>query len=60
MLNSLEMEFVLIINLKLLLKIANSFFLNIVEHENFSANMKMPTNVGIFISLQRTFHAHLS
>ena len=33
----LRMKFVLLINLKLL-KIANSFFLNIVEYENFSAN----------------------
>ena len=56
------MKFVLLINLKLL-TIANSFLLNIAEHENFSANkyenannislllrnMKMPTVVGIFI-----------
>ena len=33
----LSMEFVLLINLKLL-TIANSFLLNIAEHENFSAN----------------------
>ena len=33
----LRMKFVLLINLKLLL-IANSFLLNITEHENFSAN----------------------
>ena len=33
----LSMKFVLLINLKLL-TIANSFLLNIGEHENFSAN----------------------
>ena len=33
----LSMKFVLLINLKLL-TIANSFLLNIAEHENFSAN----------------------
>ena len=33
----LSMKFVLLINLKLL-TIANSFLLNIVEHENFFAN----------------------
>ena len=32
-----SMKFVLLINLKLL-TIANSFLLNIAEHENFSAN----------------------
>ena len=37
MLNSLSMKFVLLINLKLQ-TIANSFLLNIAEHENFSAN----------------------
>ena len=31
------MKFVMLINLKLL-TIANSFLLNLVEHENFSAN----------------------
>ena len=35
--NSAEHEIVLLINLKLL-TIANSFLLNIAEHENFSAN----------------------
>ena len=38
MLNSAEMKFVLLINLKLL-TILNSFLLNIAEHENFSANI---------------------
>ena len=33
----LSIEFLLLINLKLL-TIANSFLLNIAEHENFSAN----------------------
>ena len=33
----LSMKFVLLVNLKLLI-IANSFLLNIAEHENFSAN----------------------
>ena len=33
----LSMKFVLFINLKLL-TVANSFLLNIAEHENFSAN----------------------
>ena len=33
----LSMKFVLLMNLKLL-KIANTFLLNIAEHENFSAN----------------------
>ena len=33
----LSMKFVLLINLKLL-TVANSFFLNIAEHENLSAN----------------------
>ena len=39
----LSIKFVLVINLKLR-TVANSFFLNLAEHENFSAkNMKMPT-----------------
>ena len=46
------MNFFLLINLKLL-TIANSFLLNIAEHENFSANMKMPAIVGIFIFISR-------
>ena len=41
----------LLINLKLL-KIANSFLLNVVKHENFSA-MKMPPIVGIFLFIRR-------
>ena len=42
------MKFVLLINLKLL-TIANSFLLNIAEHEKFSANKYgMLTIVGIF------------
>ena len=42
------MEFVLLINLKLL-SAANSFLLNIAEHENSSANKyENPTNVDIF------------
>ena len=35
--SQLSMKFILLINLNLL-KIANSFLLNIAEHENFSAN----------------------
>ena len=49
----LSMKFVLLINLKLL-TIANSFLLNIAEHENsLLINMKMPTIVGIFIFISR-------
>ena len=47
----LRMKFVLLINLKLL-KIANSFLLNIAEHEHFSAN-KYEAIVGIFIFISR-------
>ena len=43
MLNSAEHEIVLLINLKLVL-IANSFLLNIAEHENFAANKYENTN----------------
>ena len=56
------MKFVLLINLKLLTT-ANSFLLNIAEHEIFSSNkyenannilnMKMPTIVGMFIFVSR-------
>ena len=46
------MKFVMLINLKLL-TIANSFVLKIAEHENVSANMKMPTIYGIFIFVSR-------
>ena len=49
MLNSVEHEIVLQINLKLL-TIANPFFLNIAEHENFSANKYENANYFIFIS----------
>ena len=52
MLIQLSMKFSLLINLKLL-TIANSFLLNIDEHENFFANMKIPTIVGIFIFISR-------
>ena len=31
----------------------NSFLLNIAEHDNFSANMNMPSSVGIFIFISR-------
>ena len=49
----LNMKFVLLINPKLL-TISNSFLLNIAEHENsLLINMKMPTNVGIFIFISR-------
>ena len=44
------MKFVLLINLKIL-AFANSFLLNITEHENFSANKY--ENVGIFIFISR-------
>ena len=57
------MQFVLLINLRLLLQITkittkNSSLLNIAEHENFSANKyenanNMPTIVGIFIYISR-------
>ena len=46
------MKFVMLLNLKLL-TIANSFLLNIAEHENFSDNMKMLPFVGIFIFISR-------
>ena len=36
-----------------LLTFAIFVMLNIAEHENFSANMKMPTIVGIFIFISR-------
>ena len=55
------MKFVLI-NLKLLI-IANSFLLNVAEHDNFSLiNMKMPTIVGIsiFVSREISCSAELS
>ena len=55
----LSMKFVLLINLNWL-TIANSFLLNMTEHETFSANkyenanfLKMPTFVGIFIFISR-------
>ena len=49
----LSMKVFLLSNLRLLI-IANSFLLNIAEHENFSANkLKMPTVVGIFIFISR-------
>ena len=47
----MSMKFVLLINLKLLI-IANSFFLNIAEHENFFVNKYENADyemVGIFI-----------
>ena len=48
-----SMKFVMLIYLKLQL-IANSFLLNIAEHENSSANKyEMPTNVRIFIFISR-------
>ena len=47
------MKFVLLINLKLPIT-ANSFLLNIGEHENFSANKYENANfVGIFIFIGR-------
>ena len=42
-----SMKFVLLINLKLL-TIANSFLLNIAEHENFSANKYENANFYIY------------
>ena len=56
----LSMKFVLI-NLKLLI-IANSFLLNIAEHENFSANKYENVNYcwHFHIYKQRKFHAQLS
>ena len=62
----MSMKFVMLIDLKIL-TIANSFLLNIAEHENifimkFSLliNMKMPIIFGIFIFISREFHAPLS
>ena len=55
MLNSAEHEIfhaINIINIRLV-KITNSSLLNIAKHENLSANMKMPTFVGIFIFISR-------
>ena len=47
------MKFVLLINLKLL-TIANSFLLNIPEHEiSLLISMKMPTIVGVFTFINR-------
>ena len=47
------MEFALLINLRLL-TIANSFLLNIAEHENFSCNKYENANyIGIFIFITR-------
>ena len=47
------MKFVQLINLKLLI-IANSFLLNIADHEiSLLINMKMPTIVGIIIFISR-------
>ena len=49
----LSMKFVLLINLKIPTT-ANSFLINIAEHENsLRINMKMPTIVGIFILISR-------
>ena len=56
------MIFILQINLKLL-TIANFFFLNVAEHENFSANKYENADyimVGIFIYIRRKFHTRLS
>ena len=47
--NSAEHEFVLLINLKLL-KTANSFLLNIVEHENISADKYENTNYNVLLA----------
>ena len=57
----LSMKFVLLINIKLL-TIANSFLLNIAEHELFSANKYENANNSwdFRIYLQRKFHAQLS
>ena len=46
----LKMKFALLINLKLL-KIANSFFLNIAEHETFSGNRYENANKAMKLSL---------
>ena len=43
MLNSTEHEIVLLINLELL-AVANSFLVNIAEHENFSASKYINAN----------------
>ena len=48
------MKFVLLINLKLL-TIANSFLLNIAEHEKFTANKYEMPAIGIFIFISRNF-----
>ena len=49
----MKRSFVLLINLKLL-TIANSFLLNIAEHEHFSADQwEKLTIIGIFIFISR-------
>ena len=48
----LSMKFVLLINLRLL-TVANSFLLNIAEHENLSANKYESANYCIFIFISR-------
>ena len=48
----LSIKFVLLIDLKLL-KTANSFLLNIAEHENFSANKYENAIVGTYIFISR-------
>ena len=60
MLNSAEHKIFMLINLKLL-TIANSFLLNIAEHEIFSANKYENANNSwrFHIYWQRKFHAQL-
>ena len=57
----LSMEFVLLVNLKLL-TISNSFLLNIAEHENVSANKYENANYCWHSNIyeQRIFHAQPS
>ena len=57
----LSMKFALLINLKLL-TVANSFLLNVAEHENFSANIYENANYcwHFHIYCQRKFYAQLS
>ena len=45
------MKFFLLINLRLQTIIANSFLLNIAEHENFSANKYENANLLAFLYL---------
>ena len=53
------MKFVLLINLKLL-TIANSFLLNVAEHEKFSANKYENANYSYLLAEKISCSAELS